>query len=474
MRTITVVLAVAFLASAGAVPVAAGQEKTARADQGPSATADKTESKPAGDATQKPVKPAPPRPEPTGLERLSSDWPKWLKVNLLYRGRMEAQRTLGASTSPSDGYYLNRLRLSASVQAGKWVLVSGQIHDTAQMGYQLTPTVPGAVSGGFDLRTGYVEVGRKTPRGATVAGGRMEYTLGDGRLIASPDWGNSSRTYDMGRVSAFLPGVKIDVFRSAPVVIDTTKFDRVKPGEHFWGQYATFDKVPRFTVIDVYAVQKMNSVVTGETGAKGEGRVYTYGGRVVAPITKSVTYDVDAAFQRGRLANDDLSAWAVHAAVAWTLSKSAVKPKLSFEYDYASGDKNAKDGAKQTFDQLYASNHAKYGMADLIGWRNMEVFEVKFEVSLHKKVKVNAAVNWLMLATVSDGWYASGGSRIVLNAKATSRSIGWEPDVFASFAVSKEMALGAGLATLRPGGYVKQSTTIDRYWYPYAMWSLKF
>jgi hypothetical protein len=258
------------------------------------------------------------------------------------------------------------------------------------------------------------------------------------------------------------------------VVIDPSRFDRVKPGEYYWGQYATFDKVPRFTVIDVYAIQKMTSVVTGESGAKGEGRVYTYGSRLVAPITKAVSYDLDVAFQRGHLAADDLSTWAFHGAVAWTMSKSAAKPKLTFEYDYASGDQNGKDGGKQTFDQLSPSNHAKYGMADLIGWRNMEVYEVKFEVLPHKKVKVNAALNRLMLATVTDGWYGSGGSRIVLNTKATSRSIGWEPDVFASLAVSKEMALGAGVGVLLPGDYVKQSTALERYWYPYAMWTLKF
>jgi hypothetical protein len=497
MRTITSLLVAGFLIAVSPASLATAQDKAGtNAGQAPSGAAAKdgtaapaaaapakADAKPAPEAVKKadakPVaepaqkKPAPPKPEPTGLERLSSDWPKWLKVGVQYRGRVEALRPTTGNAPDYDGYYMNRLRLSGSVQAGKWVQVAAQIQDVAALGYGPSP-VPTSVSGGFDLRTGYVEVGRKGPRGMTVAGGRMEYSLGDGRLIASPDWGNTSRTYDMGRVSAFLPGFKIDVFRAAPVLIDPAKFDRVKPGEYFWGTYATFDKIPGLTLVDLYAFQKANSVVTGESGKKGDARLYTYGGRVAGPLGKTVSYDAGAAIQRGHLAADDVEAWAAHAAVAWTMSKSAMKPKLSLEYAFASGDANAKDGVKQTFDQMYASNHAKYGLADLIGWRNMHTFAVKFDAALSKKVKLNAAVNRLLLARVTDNWYGSSGSKIVANAKATSRAVGWEPDVFTSVAISKEMTIGAGLAVLVPGDYVKQSASIDKYWYPYVMWTLKF
>jgi hypothetical protein len=490
MRTKTVTLVLGFIVAAAATALA--QDRPAGASQArvvavstdatpAPAEAKMAEGEKAADAQKKPptadakkdVKPAPPKPEPTGLEKLSADWPKWLKVGVLYRGRVESVRPVTGTVSDYDGYYMNRLRLMASVQASPWVQVVAQIHDAASMGYT-TAAVPTSLSGGFDLRQGYVEVGRKGKQGVLVSGGRMELSLGDGRLIASPDWGNSSRTYDMGKVSAFVPGFRLDVFRAAPVQIDTAKFDRAKPGEYFWGAYASLDKVKKVTVIDVYAFEKANSVVTGELGQKGDARIYTYGGRIAGPIGKAFGYDFDAALQRGHMATDDVQAWAVHGAVSWLKPKSAVKPKLSVEYDFASGDANPKDGVKETFDQLYASNHAKYGFADLVGWRNMHAFELKFEVTPTKRVKLSTAINRLLLAKATDSWYGSSGSKVVLNAKATSRDIGWEPDVFATFAVSKELALSAGVAVLLPGNYVKQSTTMDRYWYPYAMWTVKF
>lgn len=417
--------------------------------------------------------PAAAKPEATGLEKLSPDWPAWLKVGLLYRGRVESQRPVTGKDPSYDGYYLNRLRLSATVRGGAWLQVVTQIQDVEAMGYATSPA-PKSMAGGFDLRQGYVEIGRKGPRGLVVAGGRQEFTLGDSRLIASPDWGNSSRTYDMGRVSGTLPGLKVDVFRAAPVDVDPAKFDRVKPGEYFWGGYSTLDRVKHLTAVDLYAVQKATSVATGELGSRGDGRVNTFGARVAGPLARGVSFDFESALQRGHLAADSVSGWAFHAGVAWTAPKRSLKPRLAGEYNYASGDDKPKDGTRQTFDQLYASNHARYGLADLIGWRNMHAATVKLDVAPSKRVKVTGALNGLWLATVADAWYGSSGSKVVTNAKATSRHVGWEPDLLASFAVSKEMTLGAGLALLLPGEYVKQSTSLERYWFPYATWTLKF
>jgi hypothetical protein len=344
-----------------------------------------------GTAAPAPPKPAQAKPEATGFDRLSPDWPKWLKLGLLYRGRVEEVRPLTGSSGEYDGYYLNRLRLSAGAAFGGWMQVYAQIQDVESMGYAVSPA-PKSMAGGFDLRQGYVEIGRRGKRGVLFTAGRAELSLGEGRLIASPDWGNSSRTYDLGRITAFVPGLKVDVFRAAPVDINPSAFDRAKPGEHFWGGYATLDKLKGLTAVDFYVLAKMNSVVTSELGTQGDGRVYTYGGRLSATVAKTWTFDTELALQRGHRASDDLSAWGGRFSVARPIGRSSLKPRAAVEYDYASGDENPKDGTLGTFDQLYASNHAKYGLADLIGWRNMHVAQARFELSPTKKLKLNTAL----------------------------------------------------------------------------------
>jgi hypothetical protein len=113
-------------------------------------------------------------------------------------------------------------------------------------------------------------------------------------------------------------------------------------------------------------------------------------------------------------------------------------------------------------------------LADLVGWRNMHVAQARFEVWPTKKLKLNTALVRMFLASSKDSWYGSSGAKAVANPSATSRDIGWEPDLYATYTVSKELSLGAGIAVLIPGDYVKQSARPERYWYPYATWTLKF
>ena len=209
-----------------------------------------------------------------------------------------------------------------------------------------------------------MDIGKKGARSVTATIGRQEFTLGDGRLMASPDWGNTSRTYDALRVTGTLPGVKIDVFGAGVVDVNPNGFHRAKQGERSYGTWATFDKVPYFKTFDAYLVAKANRLVTGELGSKGNARTYTVGARVGGPIGKRLAWEVGGAGQRGHYADDDLSAWATHESLAYTVGASTMKPRLVFEHVFASGDENAKDGTKSTFDQLSPSNHIKYGLAD--------------------------------------------------------------------------------------------------------------
>jgi hypothetical protein len=48
------------------------------------------------------------------------------------------------------------------------------------------------------------------------------------------------------------------------------------------------------------------------------------------------------------------------------------KPRVSVEFDHASGDRAQKDGVRQPFETLYPGHGIyTYGMADQVGWRNI-------------------------------------------------------------------------------------------------------
>jgi hypothetical protein len=140
------------------------------------------------------------------------------------------------------------------------------------------------------------------------------------------------------------------------------------------------------------------------------------------------------------------------------------------EYNYASGNQDPRGRVRGTFDQLYPTGHDKYGLADQVGWRNIE--DMRFGVELRPSAKwllVENFHNW-WLASANDGLYNAAGAMIVtpVNGPA-SRHVGEELDAQAVYTVSKQVQIGAGFAHIFPGAFLKQATPGKAYNFPYLM-----
>jgi hypothetical protein len=412
-----------------------------------------------------------PKPTPTGLERLSDEWPDWVKVAFQYRGRVESTRPI-ISNAAYDPYYLNRLRLAATFGVRPWLQASVQIQDSQVMAYDLGPAGK-SVANALDVRQAYVAFGTLTGGPLAVRVGRQELTMGEGRLIGSPDWGNTNRTFDILRTTTVRPGMKLDVVVGGPVDIQLGSFDRWKSGESFAAAYASFDKVIA-GVIEPFVLVRRNTSAVSETLRVGDAMLYTAGGRVTYRLKPGVDLAGDIVVQRGDVAGDPVAAWASHLAFARTMAETPWKPKLTIEYNFASGDRASKDGTRQTFDQLYASNHARYGLADAVGWRNMHHLGVTVEMVPITPLKVTLGAQRYFLASPGDGVYTAGGVRWAFVKNATSRDIGWEADVVVTYTVSKELSFGAGLGTIFAGEYLSQAGARPTFYSPYVTWSTKF
>ena len=101
------IVTAALLAVWGFSGNAGAQQAAATGSGSPAASA--TSSAPAGSDAKDaaPAKPAAKpavKPVPTGLERLSDEWPKWLKVNFVYRGRVESTAPVTGASTVTDWY----------------------------------------------------------------------------------------------------------------------------------------------------------------------------------------------------------------------------------------------------------------------------------------------------------------------------------------------------------------------------------
>ena len=84
--------------------------------------------------------------------------------------------------------------------------------------------------------------------------------------------------------------------------------------------------------------------------------------------------------------------------------------RLGGEVAVASGDGNRSDGVTQTFSNLFPTNHAHYGQADLVGWANMRAHSADVTVKLGRFGRVQVAYWRFQKHRSQDGWYDVAGA----------------------------------------------------------------
>ena len=393
--------------------------------------------------------------------------PYWIQINAQLRGRFEAPTGTSLINRVKQDYYLDRLRVGLGLRPFPWLRFYAEAQDARVAGYSVSPA-PNTLANPFDLRQGYGELNFEGATTMRFRAGRQELLFGGERLIGPADWG-MSRTFDAVDLSVSRERGRVDFFAGSPVLVDPTRFDRHKPGEHLYGAYGAVKKLLPGLNVEPYLLFKQVLNVKSELGSVGDALVVSPGLRVTGMTRGRIDYAAEVVMQRGSYSADRISAYAESYVAGWTLSAAAWKPRVSVEYNYASGDGNSKDGAHDTFDQFYPSNHAYYGMIDQFGWRNLKNARAGFNFQGTRKLSIRLDANQFYLATVQDGLYNSSGSSLVCNRKASSDHIGAEVNGVALYQLSKIWKFGAGYGRLFAGGYLKQANYGFSYNYPYLM-----
>lgn len=280
-----------------------------------------------------------------------------------FEGRIDEQFRSGNS----DSYFLTRFRLDMDVAPTAWLRLFLQGQDAQAMSLKADPDPP-LFEDTFDLRQAYVEIFNRERQGFGLRVGRQEFIFGDERLIGAFNWGNTARTFDAVRLFYARRAYRIDLFASSVVVIEDGVFDKHQDGANLYGVYSSFPRVIPRTTFEGYVLWRTLPGVTGETGAIRDADVLTVGTRWAGALPAGFDYRLELAGQSGHFAGDDVRAWALHTQLGYSLARPKTRPRILVEYNYASGDRDPLDGCRETFDQLFPTNHDKYGIADLVGW----------------------------------------------------------------------------------------------------------
>ncbi len=398
---------------------------------------------------------------------MDSGWPTWLKLNFVERGRLESWR----GTSPEDTYYLNRIRLQAEVRPAAWLRGVVQFQDARVAGYAL-PVKPASMFNELDLRQAFVDI---TPPGSgvVVRPGRQELAFGDGRLVAPSDWGNVTRTFDGLSVALSRARWTVTLFATQPVIIDPTRFDERQRGDWFSGAYLGLTTRSR-RAWDAYVLVKAQDRAVDERGRRGDLRVATFGLRAAGPLPSRFDYTLEGAIQRGHVAQAPLEAWAAHVTLARTLSTAGWRPRVAFDYDAASGDKSRLDGKAGTFDALYPSNHARWGLTDRVSWRNMEHVGLTLGVTPRRDTRVSGGWHRLWVREQADGYYNGAGTRVPPTGPASGRRLGDAIDAQVTIDVTKYVSVNAGVGRFLVGPFLREANRQRDQWLRFVMWRVAF
>jgi hypothetical protein len=384
----------------------------------------------------------------------NSKLPDWLRLGGEERVRLEDLGGVGFKPA-GNTYLLQRLRLNLDIVPRWWLRFSFQAQDSRVFFTNVSPA-PASQKDPLDLRLGDMELGNPDSGRVSLRAGRQSFNFGEGRLLADPNWSNVGRTFDGLRVTVRYHKVRLDAFTGASDKIYIDGFATPTPGEHFHGLYGSIDKVVPNATLEPYVFWRLEHNVKGEVTKTGNLDAKTVGIRWVGKLPLGFDYGVEVAAQRGRQANEPVSAWAGHWVLGHTLADTRHRPRLFAELNRASGDPNPRDGIHSAFDPLFPSSHDKFGAADQFTGTNIVHARPGIQYIVRQGLTLAAAYNSFWLANRHDGVY-SGGKVLIASNGSQGNHIGQEVDIQTRWNPSKQTLVEFAVGHIFPGEFLRQA-----------------
>ncbi|MDP1618761.1 alginate export family protein [Phenylobacterium sp.] len=311
---------------------------------------------------------------------------------------------------------------------------------------------------------------------ASVTAGRFTMDLGSRRLVGRSSYGNATNAFAglradwsadaAGDVTLFYtyPLQKLPSDR-AGILDNEIEADRQNDDLIFWGGIYTTPKFAGGSKLETF-VFRLEEEDSPRLATRNR-RLTTVGGRFFRnPAAGKWDYEMEGGWQTGEARNStsaadrrdlDVDAQYLHLEVGKTFA-AAWSPRVSFEYDFASGDKSSTDGEYNRFDGLFGPRRPDFGPPGAygpLGRSNLNSPGVRLEVAPNKRWDAMAFYRALYLDEATDS-FASTGVR-----DATGRSgdfAGHQLEARARYwIVPKATRLEFGVAKLFNGEFLEDA-----------------
>ncbi|HTC35808.1 MAG TPA: alginate export family protein [Bryobacteraceae bacterium] len=415
-------------------------------------------------------------PDFAPMSKLDEELPSWIGFGLEERLRWEGMENQGFKPV-DDNYLLNRWRFLMQIKPTSWLRFVGQMQD-ARAWYQMPPLQPPNTNR-FDLKLAYAEFGDPEHQWISVRVGRQLINYNN-TIIANSEWRDQGRSYDAVVTNLHIDRVHLGIFAASAVVPLDEGISHHQEGNNIYGMYGGIDNLILPTSsfepfvlwrVDTSVATEPDAISKAKTGHESE---QAYGIRWKGLAFNNFDYSIEGIREGGTDGTNNIQAWGTTDGLAYRFSQMYWRPRVFSQYDYASGDKNSKDGIHGTFDTMYPTAHDRFGISDQFGWENIKAVRAGVTIEPHRRWTVTG--QWLdfWLASATDSLYNTSGGSIVRNTAGTAGThIGNELDAYTWYEINRHVNFGFGVAHIFPGQYLNMMTKGPNFTYPYFALNFK-
>ncbi|MBN2241638.1 MAG: alginate export family protein [Acidobacteria bacterium] len=379
--------------------------------------------------------------------------PSWLHLSFEQRTRYEhLTNSFRPNISGTEKHFPLRTRLRTEIgEAGRPARFLIELQDSRTLYEKENLFSARANINELDLLQGQLQfnLDNLPLRGikSRIVLGRFTMDLGHRRLVARNNMRNTTNAFD--GVSWTLAGDwdwEIRMFLTRPVTIDPYRPDSGSR-RYLWGAYLESARFHRL-MLDAYYLGFHDT----ENPASRQ-RHSTVGGRLYRmPAPGTMDYEMESAWQFGKNGTQDHFAHFQHGELGFSFNLTW-EPRLSVQYDYASGDGSPEDGRSGRFDSLYGARSFEYPPTGIYGpiYRsNITAPGIRIEANPAGNLRIATAYRALRLASARDAWAGSGFQDSTGRA---GKYLGQNLEVRLQWQANRIVSLESGYARFFKGSY---------------------
>ena len=407
-------------------------------------------------------------PDVRPAHELNQKLPAWIWLGWEERFRYEGYQNGGFKHHNDDSYLLLRSRLQLNLAPTPWFKFVAQLQD-ARSFLQSPPFGPPNLNA-WDLKLAYAQFGDPETSWLSVRVGRQLINYNN-TILANSEWRNQARSYDAAVANLHYGRYRLGLFGGSIVVPLAQGISHHRPGNNIYGAYSSIDSIIPNSTLEPFVLWRLQPSIAIETAARlktGKQTDFAYGVRFKGLTLKSLDYSAEFILERSSDGPNKIHAWAASVGAGYRAEKAWSKPRLFWQHDYASGDKNPADGTHNTFDTMYPTAHDRFGITDQFGWQNIIAQRIGLTIEPRHRWTVTGQFLDFWLAQAKDGLYNTSGGLIVRDTTARSGThIGQEYDAYTWYELNAHMNVGVGIGHLQGGQFLNHLTKGPNYTSPY-------